>query len=411
MNTKERKMAKSKIILFAKPYENGKNPVYLRVTHKRKARFFALGIECAPDQWNKETSRLRRNFESYKSKNKVIKEYETRGEKIIDILVQKTQPFTFQTFEKLFLNAPKHTTVFDFLKNRCTELGNEGRINTKGTYMQILNALKRFDNKKDLMFEDIDYKFLKKFESFLLSSGCSGGGVHFYMRTLRATINEAIKRDFMKPEHYPFSNQFDKNGYSLKDLKSKASPRALSDADMEKIKFFPIDEHPKLKQSFHYFLFSYYTRGMNFNDIIKLKWSDVYDNRISYVRSKTGKLLSIRVSDAIDDILNKYRGKTTHFIFPALDADVHKTEQQIKNRTKKCLKKLNADLKIIADILDINVTLTSYVARHTYAMTLKRNKVNIAVISEGLGHTDINTTRAYLSQFDNTVLDEADQLL
>ncbi len=404
-------MAKTKIVMHPKVYNNGNSPILLRVTHQRKPRYFALGIDCTPDQWNRETCRLRRNFTGYKTKNKVIQEYERRGEKIIDRLKEKDQPFTFQTFEKLFLNLPKHTTVFDFLKDRCSELQSEGKINTKGTYTQVLNALKRFENKKDLMFEDIDYKFLKKFESFLFASGCSGGGVHFYMRTLRATINEAIKQGFMKAEHYPFSTQFNKNGYSLKDLKSKASPRALSDADISKIKSFPIDAYPELKQSLNYFLFSYYTRGMNFNDIIKLKWSDVYDNRITYIRSKTGKVLSIGVSDATNKILNQYNGKTARYIFPALDADVHKTEQQIKNRTKKCLKKLNADLKQIADILDINVVLTSYVARHTYAMTLKRNNVNIAVISEGLGHTDINTTRAYLNQFDNTVLDEADQLL
>jgi len=68
-------------------------------------------------------------------------------------------------------------------------------------------------------------------------------------------------------------------------------------------------------------------------------------------------------------------------------------------------------LKQIAEILDIDINVTSYTARHTYAMRLKRKGVNISVISEGLGHADVSTTKAYLGKFDTDILDEADKLL
>lgn len=54
---------------------------------------------------------------------------------------------------------------------------------------------------------------------------------------------------------------------------------------------------------------------------------------------------------------------------------------------------------------------TTYVARHTFATVLKRSGVNIAIISESLGHSDLSTTQIYLDSFENDQIDEAMQNL
>ena len=54
--------------------------------------------------------------------------------------------------------------------------------------------------------------------------------------------------------------------------------------------------------------------------------------------------------------------------------------------------KMNAYLKEIADICLINKNLTVQKSRHTFATVLKRSGVNIAIISESLGHSDSSTT-------------------
>ena len=55
--------------------------------------------------------------------------------------------------------------------------------------------------------------------------------------------------------------------------------------------------------------------------------------------------------------------------------------------------------------------LTTYVARHTFATVLKRSGVNIAIISESLGHSDLSTTQIYLDSFENSQIDAAMQNL
>jgi site-specific recombinase XerD len=90
-----------------------------------------------------------------------------------------------------------------------------------------------------------------------------------------------------------------------------------------------------------------------------------------------------------------------------LDRAVHRTEQQIFNRIVKVLRKVNRDLKEIGREAEISIPLTTYVARHTYATVLKREGVNVALISESLGHSNIQTTQIYLDSFENSQIDEA----
>ena len=46
-------------------------------------------------------------------------------------------------------------------------------------------------------------------------------------------------------------------------------------------------------------------------------------------------------------------------------------------------------------------------ARHSFATVLKNSGVNVALISETLGHSDLSTTMIYLGSFDNWQVDEA----
>jgi len=57
------------------------------------------------------------------------------------------------------------------------------------------------------------------------------------------------------------------------------------------------------------------------------------------------------------------------------------------------------------------MTLTSYVSRHTMAMTLQDNQVPRDIISQILGHSDLSTTNTYLDSFSSSIIDEAVKVL
>ena len=55
----------------------------------------------------------------------------------------------------------------------------------------------------------------------------------------------------------------------------------------------------------------------------------------------------------------------------------------------------------------IESNLTTYVARHTFATVLKRSNANVALISDLMGHSSINTTQIYLDLFEDSQINEA----
>lgn len=69
----------------------------------------------------------------------------------------------------------------------------------------------------------------------------------------------------------------------------------------------------------------------------------------------------------------------------------------------------NKHIKKIGIELKIKKSLSSYVARHSWASAAKKLNHSIEVIKEGLGHSDIKTTEIYLDNFDDEVLDNANK--
>ncbi len=404
-------MASYKIILYTyKKLSNGEHPIMLRITHQRKLRYISLGYKTTPQNWDKRFGRFLPSVRGSRQKNSTLNALEERAETILSDFKRKNEPFSFDVFIDTFKGVSISMGVFEFYQMIIDDLNNKNRLGNKEAYCNSMNSVKKFRPRGTLLFSDINYRFLKGYEQFLFKNGCKKGGIHFQMRTFRAVLNEAIRQGYMRQEDYPFSTQFNKKGYSIAHLKPNTQPRALSIEDMEKIKNFPLEDHPQLTNAVYYFLFSYYGRGINFADMARLEWHQIYNGRVSYIRSKTGKLISFRLSPPIENILAHFKGVHATYVFPVLN-DFHQKEVQIYNRIKKCLKHYNKDLKEVARILEINVVLTSYVARHTFATTLKYRNANVAMISEALGHSDLATTKAYLKKFDDNVLDSLDELL
>ena len=71
--------------------------------------------------------------------------------------------------------------------------------------------------------------------------------------------------------------------------------------------------------------------------------------------------------------------------------------------------KINTSLKTIGKMLGVDMPLTMYVARHSWATVAKQKGVPIGVISEGMGHTSENTTLVYLGSMGQGQVDNANK--
>ena len=224
------------------------------------------------------------------------------------------------------------------------------------------------------------------------------------MRTLRALFNKAIKEKQCKDTDYPF------NEYTITHLKNETEKRAITKEEIIKIRDYETSIDSTQDDSKNYFLFSFYAMGMNFTDIALLKWTDISEGRINYVRSKTGKRFSVKVLPPAKEILRFYKkfNPNNSYVFPILNDSITSPER-IKHTITIAIRLTNKHLKLIGKAVGIEKPITTYVARHSWATVMKKSGVSTTIISEGMGHKSESITQVYLDSFENSTLDAANE--
>lgn len=398
-------MATTKLMLYeSKTLKNKEHPIVLRIIKDRKMKYISLGFSTIPAYWN--GTELLKGHVNFKKINHILHKKKNQLDDIILDFEKENKNYSFEDVERKFLGSIEKATVFTYCEQFIERLKETNKIGNATVYKDLLRTLKKFRKNKDLYFSDITYNFLISYEENFLKNGVSENSISVYMRTLRSLINKAIKEGFCKEQDYPFKK------YKISKLNTKTQKRAISKDEILKIIKYESELGSSVWHSKNYFLFSFYNVGMNFKDMALLKWSTLLNNRILYIRAKTGKHYDIKIQPRTQEILNFYSKDneyTDDYVFPILDPNKHKTPQSIKDRINKINKKVNKDLKKIAEEVGIKAphSITHYVARHSWASIQKQNGTGTSVISESMGHDSEKTTQIYLQSFVNDILDEA----
>ena len=400
-------MASIKAMLFTyKTLRNGEHPIVIQIIKDRKRKMISLGHSCHPNLWDFNTQIPLKKHPNYSTLKMLIESKKLEANKLNLIFENEQQEFTLSEFEKKFKNRGKKESVTRFIDTIVSNLVKTENIGNSNVYKDLKRELIKFIGERDFYFTEINYSFLRRFEQFFREKQIKETSISVYFRTLRSAYNKAIKEGYAKKETYPFHE------YKISKFNTQTAKRALTKEDMKLIIDFPSIPGTSLFHSKNFFVFSFYTMGMNFSDISKLEWSNIDNDRVYYIRSKTGKNYNIKLLPPVIEILNHYRAiKTDKYVFPILNENTHKTAISIDNRIEKMNKQTNSDLKDIGKKLEIQLNLTTYVARHSWATILKRSGVSTSQISEGLGHDTEKTTQTYLDSFENETMDKANEIL
>jgi integrase/recombinase XerD len=389
-----------KIVLDSKPMSNGYHTIYLRLIKERKRKNLSLGLKCLKEHF--ENEQFTKKHKGYKAENELLINFKSRANQILRDYQLNNLNYTLDDFEIKFRgkgNTEKDMNVIDFFNEIIDEMTRAGNISNAKAYQSTRDSIVKFKGKK-IKFKDITSTFLEKYEVFLRENGNQNGGISFKMRGFKALFNRARSRQIIPKSPYPFED------YKISKLKSNVLKRALTIEEFKKIRDVDLSEHQYLIDAYNYFMFSIYTRGMNFKDMMILKWSNIQNNRIHYTRSKTKGKFNIEIIENTQEILSYYKeqNRPTHYVFPIL-LNEKLTPEQIHYRKQKVLKTYNSRLKEIAQLAGIDAKLTSYVARHSFATILKMKGTSIEKISEMMGHADVSVTMNYLKEFSNDDLD------
>lgn len=240
-----------------------------------------------------------------------------------------------------------------------------------------------------------------RFEKHLISVGRNPTTIGMYMRALRAIINEAIRMSNFKTASYPFG----KGKYEI--TTSEGRKLALTLKQIKQVVTFS-DGRETTEHYRDLWYFSYLCNGANFHNVLKLKYSNIHDREIRFLRAKTARTSRVKkeivaiVSPEMQKIIDRWGNpdkKLTSNIFPYLTGE--ETPIQEKVVIADITKRTNKRLKAIGTSLGID-NLSTYTARHSFAIILKRSGANISFIQESLGHNDPETTENYLASFEKT---------
>ncbi len=406
VNQKTRMNASVSVVCYkSKTLSNGESPLMLQVSKSGKRKYQSLGISIKPRYWDFTRNKPKPNCPNKDYIQKIILDKQTELQQRMLELNSEQKEYTTTTLLNDENKKFELKTVSEFYQELIEEYRVNNKCGNRLIYKSSYNSLKVFTNDKlDIPFSAIDITWLNKYERWLRSKGNEETTMSLMFRTLRSTYNKAIKAKCARKSEYPF-DEFKINKFDVSTQK-----RAI--AKTEVLKFTkdvrPIGKRQYIQLSKDIFMFSYLCGGINFTDIANLTKANIIEGkRLHYIRQKTGKLIKIGLSEEAMKIIERYATESKGYLFPILNANLHKTPLQKQNRIHKILGKVNINLKLIAAQLGVEGNLTTYVARHSFASVLKKSGVNIALISEALGHSDIATTQIYLDSFDNEQVDAA----
>lgn len=297
-------------------------------------------------------------------------------------------------------NAHRHSDA-DFLAFMEMQISEKNlyqkcktALNYGSAYRSFVSFLRVKERMFTLKFSQITSELIRRYEFYLIEERkIRRNSSSFYIRILRAVFHKGLAYyDLNLPN--PF-----RSVYAGVDTTVK---RAVDVNVITKLIKYQ-SENEQLNFTKDAFLFCFLARGMAFIDFVKLQKSNCQNGRIIYRRSKTRRLLSIKVNTMMVEIINRYADPKSEYLFPVL-----KTPTFTQMAYEKALQHYNYHLRKLAEEIGVD-SLTSYVARHSWATQASRLHIPTRVISESMGHSNERVTAIYLASLDNHEIDMANK--
>lgn len=277
----------------------------------------------------------------------------------------------------------------DTLIERKQKVGKDG---TAALYQAIRNRYTLFCETEKVSTQTLDSSVIHSFKDHLQSDGLGINSVNNYLSILRAMYNRGVEEHLIQRDEHLFDK--------LKLHPVSTHKRAVSMDVIMEVARLDLQEK-RLLFARDLFLFSFMACGISFVDLVHLTRENIQNNFLVYKRTKTKTEIRITITPGMRYLIDRYSSKDSVYLFPVLKGGETYAQYKVKLRT------YNRHLDEISKKLCEPVKLTSYVARHSWAMQAKEHNVPVSVIGEALGHTSEKTTHFYLSNLDPSILEKA----
>ena len=381
----------------AKASVNGLVPIYTRITINGKRIELSSNRFVEISKWSTEAGKIKGSSEEARSINNHLDLLKSQIRDAEIELIHKKIALTTETIKSKLLGVDERARmlvpIFQDHNNKIKELvGKEYAPGTLERYTTSLKHTIEFMqwkyNISDIDITKIDHAFITDYEFWLRSvRNCANNTAVKYLKNFNKIIKLCLANDWL-----------DKNPFANYKSKVKEVERVyLTEAEIQSIieKDFKTERLSLVRDIF---LFSCFT-GLAYIDVKNLTKAHVSygidgEKWIFTHRQKTESASKIPILPVTQMIIDKYENHPQ-----CINED--KLLPILSNQ------KMNAYLKEIAGVCEIEKELTFHIARHTFATTVTlTNGVPIESVSKMLGHKNLRTTQHYAKVLDRKVSDD-----
>ena len=378
----------------SKLLKGGKAPIYMRITINGERSEISIKRSIQPSNWDTVRNKAKGKNPEVSGLNDYLNSI--RGQ--IFQYQQELQEAGREITSKALLNAfqgigEKHWKLVELFQEHNNNMeklvGKDYSISTLVRYNSAIKHIKIYCksqfNNIDLPLSEVNNKFITGFEFYLKTKAkCQHNSAMKHIKALKKVVRIGLANDYIRKD--PFSN------YQI--TQKKVDRECLTEVEIDRIiqKEISIERLDIIRDLF---VFQCYT-GLAYKDLSDLSKEHIQKgldghNWIIMKRGKTGVMCRIPLLSVAEQIIEKY-------------ADNHVCQIKGKLLPVPSNQKMNAYLKELATICEIEKDLHSHLGRHTFATTITlSNGIPIETVSRLLGHTKIITTQIYAQVLDTKV--------
>ncbi|MCU7549331.1 site-specific integrase [Chitinophagaceae bacterium LB-8] len=392
------KINQNTAILFwlckAKQSEDGKIPIYCRITVEGKRAEFSTGKKIKADNWSSKSGEAKGFSEEAVTINRELRKIKAGLQKTYDQLDATHERVTAEMLKNTYLGiGPRNKTINEVFAEYNKIL--KERAEAKEPTLKV-KTWQRFEITKQKVIDFLKHKYSNSQKLISEIKNTFGDDFKHYLTTVdNIGMNTAMKylKNTKQVFHYAVLQEYIPTSPMAAFKCSYKNPKRERLTWQELVGLY---ETPmtvaRLEEVRDVYVFSCFT-GYAYIDVYKLTPENVVpwiDGSKWMIRDryKNDNKSNVPLMEIPLAIIEKYR---SHPYCQAYNKLLPVNSNQ----------RYNAYLKEIAAIAGINKNLTTHTARHTFATTvLLENDCPIESASEMLGHNSIRTTQIYAKTTD-----------
>jgi integrase/recombinase XerD len=363
-------------------------PIFICIRHRSKVKYLSTGYRIKKESWIGDV--VKKHSDASLINAKITSIINDAKHYYADCLLHN-RPFDI---DLIGTGSTSHSLT-DYMEHRAKQYNDKGQIIVAAKVLRLrIELMECFGV---LYMDAINNDSCRKYEAYLIKAGNGNNTRAKKFKTIGQLFGHAVKDGKAAG-----LNHFKEYKIIPKPVKKDK----LTVEEINRIAELQLQEGA-VNDARNLFLFSYYCKGMRFENCITAKRADITNGRINFRSNKGNKHISVRIHRRLIPIINSQKGS---FIFTYID-HIPKDKKEYIKKIDVLNAVVNKNLKILAAIAGIKIHLTFHVARHSFASHLMHHTDSIHVIKESLGHSDYRTTEVYLKSLGDEVLDkEMDKL-